>query len=214
MSQPTTRHAERLRAPRWRDPRLVIGAIIVLLSVLGTWVVVTQVAATTTVWAAARPLVPGSVLSAEDVVATEIRMSGDAAVYLSAEQQIPEGATVLAAVGTGELLPASQLGSPDQLAGRVMALAVPDAVPAAVRAGGKIDVWATDQDADPVDPLEILTAVDVIAVDRESSDFSALAGQRIEIFVPNQHVGAVTRALAAEHHLAVVAVPQSAHAHG
>lgn len=208
MSSLPPRPADRLRAPRLRDPRLVIGALIVLVSVLGTWFVVTRVAATTTVWAASRPLVPGSVLVPDDLVATEVRM-GDPGVYLSADAAIPEGATVLAAVGAGELVPASQLGSPDQLAGRVMALAVPDALPAAVRPGSAVDVWATDADADPVDPREILTAVDVIAVDRDTGDF-ATGDQVIEIFVPNRQVGDVMRALAEEHHLSVVSVPEPA----
>ena len=101
------------------------------------------------------------------------------------------------------------LGSPDQLAGRVMALAVPDALPAAVRPGSAVDVWATDADADPVDPREILTAVDVIAVDRDTGDF-ATGDQVIEIFVPNRQVGDVMRALAEEHHLSVVSVPEPA----
>ncbi|GAA4285145.1 flagellar protein FlgA [Brevibacterium daeguense] len=210
MSQLPIRRAERLRAPRWRDPRLVIGAVIVLLSVLGTWFVVQQAAATTTVWAASRPLVPGSVLTPEDVVPAEVRLGEESGVYLSTENSIPEGATVLASVAPGELVPASQLGSPDQLAGRVMALSVPDALPAAVQPGSKVDVWATDAEVEPVDPREILTAIDVIAVQREAGDFSSYGGQRIEIFVPNQQVGSVMRALAAGHHISVVAVPQQA----
>ncbi|MCX0276102.1 hypothetical protein NLM24_36635 [Nocardia zapadnayensis] len=209
MPHPSARPADRLRAPRLRDPRLVIGALLVLLSVLGTWFVVTRVADTTTVWAAARPLVPGGVLVPDDLVATEIRMSGDPGVYLSADAAIPEGATVLAAVAPGELVPASQLGSPDQLAGRVVALAVPDALPAAVRPGGAVDVWATDPEADPVDPREVLTAVDVIAVDRETGDFST-GDQVIEIFVPNSRLGDVMRALAEDHRISVVAVPEAA----
>src|SRR5690625_7735648 len=52
--------ARRLTRPRWRDPRLLIGAVLVLVSLVATTTLVRAVAETTRVWAAAENLVPRS----------------------------------------------------------------------------------------------------------------------------------------------------------
>ncbi|MYM19631.1 hypothetical protein GSY69_06520 [Brevibacterium sp. 5221] len=206
-----THGSSRFRRPRWRDPRVLIGAVLVLASLLGTWYVVRAAARTTTVWAAGTPLVPGAVIAPEDLVPLEVRLpeGESAAAYIPSATRIPEGSTVLSAVRKGELLPAGSLASPDSLAGRVMALAAADALPAAVGAGSRVDVWATP-DEDGAKPHEILRTAQVIAVTRDDGGFAADRGARIEVFVPTAALSGVLAAVGAGERLAVVAVPEPA----
>jgi Flp pilus assembly protein CpaB len=99
---------------------------------------------TVPVLVAAGPLAAGERLTAEDVDTVRVRFADDE----DADRYLPGGADVadvvlLRPVGAGELVPRSVLGS----AGDVGQVAVPLAVdatrvPAGVRAGSVVDVWA------------------------------------------------------------------------
>lgn len=208
MSFRDPKRAERLRPPRWRDPKLIIGALIVALSILGTWFVIKQAADTMTVWSASRPLVPGHTIGPDDLTASEVRMSEAAEHYLPTSTEIPAGSTVLAAIAPGELIPASQIGTAEQLAGRIIAVDVPGGLPSQVAAGSTIDLWGTDTRAEDSAPELILSTVAVISVDRDAGGFTGASTSRLEVFVPTADIDTVLAALAGEHHISVAAVPE------
>lgn len=201
--------AVRLRRPRWRDPRVIIGAVLVLAALLGTWQVVRAAGQTTTVWAAKSALVPGSVIGEADIVAVEVRLPEGSSAYVVTEKKLPSGTTVSAPVRAGELIPAKSLVSPDKLQGRVMALAITDPLPAAVQSGSHVDVWAAGKEEGST-PRQILASVPVTAVKRDDGGFAAERGTRIEVFIPTDSLSDVLQSVAADQRLAVVAVPDAA----
>jgi hypothetical protein len=134
----------RVRPPRWLDLRLVLGVLLVLGSVLLGARVVSAADSTVPVWAAAGDLAAGTELTADDVVAVEVRLDAAADAYLSTGTR-PEGRTLARAVGNGELLPRSALEEP----ARLVQLALPvqaGYVPPALDRGQLVDVYAV---ADP-----------------------------------------------------------------
>src|SRR3954471_7193921 len=104
----------RVRPPRWLDLRLVLGVLLVLGSVLLGARVVFAADATVPVWAAAGDLAAGTVLTADDLVAVDVRLDDAADAYL-ATTATPGGRTLSRAVSAGELLPRSTLIEPDEL---------------------------------------------------------------------------------------------------
>ncbi|WP_409332180.1 SAF domain-containing protein [Trujillonella humicola] len=134
----------RVRAPRWLDLRLVLGVLLVLGSVLAGARVVGAADATVPVWVASGDLAAGTVLSAGDLVAVDVRLDDAADRYLATSTR-PEGRTLARAVRDGELLPRSVLEDvPDlvQLALPVQA----GYVPPGLGRGQVVDVYAV---ADP-----------------------------------------------------------------
>jgi hypothetical protein len=134
----------RVRPPRWLDLRLVLGLLLVLGSVLLGARVVSAADATVPVWAAADDLAGGTVLTADDLVAVDVRLDDAAHAYLSTSTK-PEGRTLSRAVSAGELLPRSTLVEPDDL----VQLALPvqaGYVPPGLQRGQLVDVYAV---ADP-----------------------------------------------------------------
>ncbi len=134
----------RVRPPRWLDLRLVLGVLLVLGSVLLGARVVTAADATVPVWTAAADLSPGTVLTADDLVAVDVRLDSAAEAYLSAGTR-PDGHTLSRAVRAGELVPRSALEEPTQL----VQLALPvqaGFVPPSLSRGQLVDVYAV---ADP-----------------------------------------------------------------
>jgi hypothetical protein len=134
----------RVRPPRWLDLRLVLGVLLVLGSVLLGARVVSTADATVPVWAAAGDLAPGTELTADDLVAVDVRLDATADAYLSTAAR-PEGHTLARAVRAGELVPRSALEEP----ARLVQLALPvqaGYVPPALDRGQLVDVYAV---ADP-----------------------------------------------------------------
>jgi Flp pilus assembly protein CpaB len=141
LAGPTPR---RVRPPRWLDLRLVLGVLLVLGSVLLGARVVGAADATVPVWAAAADLAAGTELSADDLVAVDVRLDETAKAYLSTDAR-PEGRTLARPVRAGELVPRTALEEPAEL----VQLALPvqaGYVPPALERGQLVDVYAV---ADP-----------------------------------------------------------------
>jgi hypothetical protein len=134
----------RVRPPRWLDLRLVLGVLLVLGSVLLGARVVSAADATVPVWAVAEDLAAGTELSADDLVAVDVRLDDAASAYLATSTR-PEGRTLARAVQAGELLPRSALEEPADLV--QVALPVQAGyVPPSLTRGQLVDVYAL---ADP-----------------------------------------------------------------
>ena len=134
----------RIRPPRWLDLRLVLGVLLVLGSVLLGARVVAAADATVPVWSAAGDLAAGTVLTAGDLVAVDVRLDDVAGAYLATSTR-PEGRTLARAVRNGELLPRTPLEEPAEL----VQLALPvqaGYVPPGLDRGQVVDVYAV---ADP-----------------------------------------------------------------
>ena len=134
----------RVRPPRWLDLRLVLGVLLVLGSVLLGARVVAAADATVPVWSAAGDLAAGTVLTAGDLVAVDVRLDDVAGAYLATSTR-PEGRTLARAVRDGELLPRTALEEPAAL----VQLALPvqaGFVPPGLDRGQVVDVYAV---ADP-----------------------------------------------------------------
>ena len=134
----------RVRPPRWLDLRLVLGVLLVLGSVLLGARVVAAADATVPVWSAAGDLAAGTVLTAGDLVAVDVRLDDVAGAYLATSTR-PEGRTLARAVRSGELLPRTALEEPAEL----VQLALPvqaGYVPPGLDRGQVVDVYAV---ADP-----------------------------------------------------------------
>ncbi|RBY96470.1 flagellar biosynthesis protein FlgA [Blastococcus sp. TF02-8] len=134
----------RVKAPGWLDLRLVLGALLVLGSVLLGARVISAADATVPVWSAARDLAAGTELTAEDLVVVDVRLDDAASAYLSGSVR-PAGSVLSRAVGAGELLPRTALEEPEDLV--QVSLPVQAAfVPPGLARGRLIDVYAV---ADP-----------------------------------------------------------------
>jgi hypothetical protein len=134
----------RVRPPRWLDLRLVVGVLLVLGSVLLGARVVAAADATVPVWSAAGDLAAGTVLTAGDLVAVDVRLDDVAGAYLATSTR-PDGRTLGRAVRAGELLPRTALEEPAEL----VQLALPvqaGYVPPGLDRGQVVDVYAV---ADP-----------------------------------------------------------------
>ena len=107
MSLKTAAKAEtapRLKKPSWKDPRLLLGVLLVLGSVAGVGALVASQDQTTQVLAAAREIPVGTVLEPDDFDVVQVALGGLEGTYMPASDPFPEDAVAGSLIRRGELL--------------------------------------------------------------------------------------------------------------
>jgi hypothetical protein len=203
--------SKRIRRPKWTDARLLVGAMLVVLAVVATYLFITTANSTTRVWASARALVPGEVLEPADLTVAEVNLADLGEKYLSADIELPEGSSVRSVVAAGELLAASTVSPLSELEGRVVAIDVAGSVPSVVDAGSLVDVWAQQEqnglDDDGTEPEQLVDSAPVAHITRDVGSFGVGDGARIEVFVGTGDLSEVLAALDGRSVLSVVGAP-------
>ena len=203
--------AARLRRPGWRDPRLLAGIAMVAASVLlGSWAVRTA-QATVPVYVTRAALVPGDRVSAQDLAVVDVRLGTvNLDHYLRADLPIARDVVAVRAVGRGELVPASAVGSADDLDLRPVSVTLPRTPSDDVVPGALVDLWFTppapDDDAEPAQPRELAGGLTVAEVSAPSGAFGSSGGSAVQVLVPSDLLPAILTALAAEGTVDVVPV--------
>ncbi len=180
---------------------------------LGSWAL-RAAERTVPVYVARATTVPGATIGASSVAVVDVRLGTvDPARYVRADQPLPAGAVALRVVEAGELLPASAVGSADDLALRPVSVPVPGRVPDAVRPGARVDLWFTPggraSSDQPSAPAQLAAALTVAEVERPQGAFGAGGRTTVDVLVPTDNLPEVLAALAADGRLDVVAVPGS-----
>jgi hypothetical protein len=190
----------RVRPPRWLDLRLVLGVLLVLASVLLGARVVSAADATVPVWAASGDLAAGTVLTADDLVAADVRLDDAARAYLSTGTR-PEGRTLARAVNGGELLPRSALEDPSALVQVALPVQAGYVPPALVR-GQVVDVYAvsdpvagTRDDDSGVSPVLESAPVQAISGRSEGVLSTATTTVQVVVSVPTDEAPEVLEAI-------------------
>jgi len=193
--------ANRLRRPSWHDPRLVVGVLVVLLSVVVGARVMAGADTTVPVYAAAGTFASGHVLGESDVRVVRVRLDGGTAGYLSARRPLPQG-----------LVLARPVGAPASLTRRPVSVPLPPPVPVGLRAGAAVDLWSSaKQTSDGATgyrpPERIAASAEVYAVTAARPGLGAASGDAVEVLLDDRQVRAVLDALANGAKIAVVPAP-------
>ncbi|MCB7137237.1 hypothetical protein [Cellulosimicrobium marinum] len=207
--------AARLRRPTWRDPRLLVGVVLVAASVaLGSWAV-SSAQAGEEVYVASGVLTAGDTLDADDLQVTEVRLGAGSAAYLRVVDGLPDEAVVLRTVQPGELVPTGALGTADDLDVRAVAVPVTAGLSDLITAGAVVDLWhvpPADREAteDPADdggaPRPLVEGVTVAQLGEESGTFVTGGPVTVHVLVATDDLPAVLAAAGGEGTIAVVPV--------
>lgn len=167
MDVPVARRVER---PAWINARTILGLLLFALAFLGGQRILAAGETNVALWAAARDLPQGAVISDDDLRVVEADLPGDLlGSYLGASDAV-EGAVLGRPIRAGELLPAAWVTGRGTSAGlgRSMAIPLPPESPVlpSLRPGDRVDIFSTF-DAGDVRAKTTLVArgVDVIDLD-------------------------------------------------
>jgi hypothetical protein len=188
----------------WIDPRFLVGILIVVVSIAGVWFVVAAARQTAPVLVAARTLVAGETIAASDVRVAEVAL-GQLSERYAAPGSVGDGSVAVRTVPAGELVPSDALGPAD--AARTTTVVVPSgtAVPAAVTAGSRVEVWVAPRVAEgEYDTPRILVADATVARLVEDDALVSSTGASLELVVPRADVADVLASLSSDALLSVV----------
>ncbi len=204
--------ANRLTRPSWRDARLLVGLVLMLASLaLGT-TVVAAADDTVPVYAAADTLPSGHALTVADLTVVRVRLERGVAGYLPATAALPAGAVILRTVERGELVPRSALGTAAALTRRPVPVPVEAPVPAGLRPGALVDLWASARDTSSaatgttafLEPRRLASAAEVHDVSAEGSGITATRGVVVQVMLEERELVAALDALANGARLALI----------
>lgn len=189
----------RFRRPRWRDPRLGVGVLLVAGSVaLGGWLF-SQADHTTPSYVARGPIAVGQTLAEADMDVVDVNLSTVAHGYLS-HGEVAElkaaGAVFIHRVPAGELIPRSAVGSVTDLTYRPVSIPVTNPTP--IAPGDIVDLWVMAEDLtgrEAADPARVATGLHVTAVASDDSLFSATGGHLVHALVAEADLPEVLAAL-------------------
>ena len=201
--------APRLKKPSWRDPRLLLGILLVLASTAGVVALVGAADQTTQVFAVDETIPLGTPVTAEDFVAMPVRLGDVSASYLPVAEGIPERAVASSLLRKGELLARSDLGRADQLDRKPVGLRVQDPLPAGTQAGSRIDVWSAmpDDRNGFKEPKQILTAAEISELTIDESVLGANRATQILVLVEEDDLASLLSAQSNGAKIAVVLNP-------
>lgn len=192
---------------RARDPRLLVGVLLVIAAVAGVFAVVTANDRSATVLAARAVLLPGDRVDASDLVEVPVRDGQTAGLYLAAGD-IPAGGLVVSrVVGAGELVPRTAVGEVAGLQLASVVLTVDGQLGAAVGPGAVVDIWAgaVIQGERVPTPDVIIAGATVVRLLASESIVAGRQTTAVEVLVPRDRTGRLLEAIANGDAMSIVA---------
>lgn len=190
------------------DVRLLIGAALVLASVVGVWAVVSSSDRTVAVYAASDTIVAGDMVDVSDLTVVRVSLGESEGLYV-APGQVAEDAVATRTVFAGELVPSDALGAPGDVSSAPVMVTVSGQLPAGVSAGREVDVWASGsaaEDGAEEPPSVLVSGATVSRVVEEEGLVAGTADVAVELAVPDGDVAVLLAATAAGDALALVPV--------
>lgn len=208
--------AARLSRPSWRDTRLVVGVVLVLLSMAIGARVVAAADDTIPMYAAAASLVPGQPVTQGDVKRVDVQLGANRSSYVAADHDIAPGTFALRDVRPGELLPSSALGTRADINLKPVSVPVDAGGAAQLAAGSIVDVWVNAKDPASATekygkPVKTLDAAPVVRTpDTSGGGLGGASGTTaVQIMVPEAGVQALIAAIDQGARITLVPVPGS-----
>jgi hypothetical protein len=204
--------AARLKRPSWKDPRLLVGVLLVLVSIAGVIFLVGSADRTTEVYAARDGIAVGERLTPENVVRAKVRLGDTEQHYITVEAGLPENLVAVQRIAKDQLVPRASLGGVDQLNRKPVALNIEQTLPSQAVAGARVDVWVAQPDAKNgfSEPKLILPGAEIAEVATGSTALGSSKTTVLMVLVEDKLMPALLGAQANEAKISVVWNPGGA----
>jgi len=206
----TIRRTARVPGSRgvWRDPRFVIGIVLIAASVLGCVLLVSQARGGIAVYQTTRAVAAGEPLDATNTHVVSARPESDA--YLP-EGALHEADVAARSLGAGELVPAGAVTSAADVDHRRLLVTVSTGLPDSAGPGDGLELWfvpsaragvgAAEEDTSP---RLVSDSVTLIRIGEAATAIGSAGGMRLEVRVPVEDLADVLAATGGDGSLTAV----------
>lgn len=205
-------NAARLKKPSWKDPRLLIGILLVLASVAGVVALVGAADRTSEAYAAREPIAVGEKLTADKLYPVRVRLGDVAGHYLTPADGLADGLVAVQRIGKDQLLPRESVGPVDGLNRKPVAVTIEESLPAQAVAGSRVDVWIALPDARNgfSEPALLLPGAEIAEVTAGSAALGSSRSTVVMVLVPDAQMPKLLGAQANKAKISVVWNPGGA----
>ncbi|MDQ5860988.1 MAG: hypothetical protein M3536_01850 [Actinomycetota bacterium] len=206
MSHDAATTGARLKPPSWKDPRLLVGVLLVLASVVGVISLVGSADQTTEVYAARDSIAVGEKLTADNVVRAKVRLGETEQHYVTVEAGLPDGLVAVQRIGKNQLVPKESLATVDALDRKPVAVTIDEALPPQAVAGTRVDVWVALPDARNgfSEPKLLLPGAEIAQVTAGSTALGSSRNTVLMVLVADSQMSAILGAQANQAKISVV----------
>ncbi|HEY8752121.1 MAG TPA: hypothetical protein VIM40_00520 [Arthrobacter sp.] len=206
MSHDAGTTGARLKPPSWKDPRLLVGVLLVLASVVGVISLVGSADQTTEVYAARDSIAVGEKLTADNVVRAKVRLGETEEHYVTVEAGLPDGLVAVQRIGKNQLVPRDSLATVDALDRKPVAVTIEEALPPQAVAGTRVDVWVALPDARNgfSEPKLLLPGAEIAQVTVGSTALGSSRNTVLMVLVADEQMPAILGAQANKAKISVV----------
>lgn len=198
--------AQRLKRPSWKDPRLLIGILLVLASVAAVVALVRSLDRTTSVYVAREDIAVGQRISVDDLAVRKVRLGVLESRYLTPAAGLPQHRHAQQLIHSGDLVPKSALDTADALDRKPVGLSVAEPLPDGAHVGSLVDVWVAKPDGPNGyrEPVRVLIGAEISGVQTSSSALGAATDTRVHVLVDDERLPRLLAARANEAKIALV----------
>lgn len=204
--------APRLTRPSWRDPRLIVGILLVLASVAAVVALVGSADKTVPAYVARDALVVGQTVTGDSFDIVQVRLGDLDAKYLDPGVELPSHAVAVRMVPKGELVPLTSIGGTDALDRKPASVTVSEPLPKEVAVGSHVDVWVAlpDERNGFREPVLMLPGAEVAALYDAASGLGAGKSTQLMVLVTDVQMPKFLGAVANKAKVSVVWNPGAA----
>jgi hypothetical protein len=209
MTELASPSAKRLQRPSWRDSRLVVGVLLVVVAATLGAKAGASADDRVPVWVAAGNLVAGDEVEQTSFARADVRLADGMNGYLPADAPAPTGAFMLRDVRAGELVPVSAVGGADAVDVQRVTVRADAMSTSGLTRGSRVDVFVTPKapsgsGSDTSPTKKVLESAAVAAVLTSSGGFGAGSMTSVQIYVPSDKVQPLVEAVDGEAKLTLV----------
>lgn len=205
-----TPSASRVRRPSWKDPRLALGAVLVIASVAGTVYLVGELHQTSTVYVASSNITLGEQLTAENMKTQEVQLGDTLENYLHVDMPVGQEARANTFISAGELIPVTSITTSELGSRRPINVELPADLSSSITPGSFVDVWIAKRESSGNTyevPEKLSSMVEVAARVESGGGLVGTHGTNLELLVEPNQLEPLLQALANESRIIVVFNP-------
>jgi hypothetical protein len=211
MTELASPSAKRLQRPSWRDSRLVVGVLLVVVAATLGAKAVASADDRVPVWVATSNLVAGDKVEEASFARADVRLADGMNGYLAADAPAPTGSFMLRDVRAGELVPVSAVGGADGVDVQRVTVRADAMSTTGLARGSRVDVFVTPKTSTPSDTTttttrtkKVLESAAVAAVLTSTGGFGSGSMTSVQIYVPSDKVQPLVEAVDADAKLTLV----------
>ncbi|MEG1442974.1 MULTISPECIES: flagella basal body P-ring formation protein FlgA [Micrococcaceae] len=205
-----TTSASRVRRPSWKDPRLALGAVLVVASVAGTVYLVGELHQTSTVYVASTNITLGEKLTSENMKTQEVQLGETLENYLHTDAQLGQDARANTFISEGQLIPVTSIMHSEVGSRRPVNVDLPADLSSSITPGSFVDVWIAKRETSGSTygvPEKLSSMVEVAARVESGGGLVGTQGTNLELLVEPNQLEPLLQALANESRIIVVYNP-------